>query len=362
MCAAGGFFMKAFIKKNIITIVGICISLCVVGYFCISTGLDSLADTILSLDLNMLAIAVLCMFLYWLLESVTLHLMIRHIYRGRKFSRTFRVAMIGQLYNAITPFASGGQPMQIYEMTVNDGMDAGKASAVIARRSLIFQFCVTVFSVASIIYGYSFFATNIPRFSILTIIGVGLNLIYLTVLVMLAESPKLTRSISNGVIRLLSKMRILKNPQNTRDKVEEQLKLFRAGNKLYDKSYVMQILNVVLTLVQLLFYFLVPYFIYRSFRLEGASVLLMTAASAYVYAISSLIPLPGGSGAAEGSFYLLFTLFFTAATLSSGMLLWRIITYYLCFVGGLIAMSVVKKKNTSEKKAVRSSRKDQDAA
>lgn len=202
--------MKAFLKKNLITIIGCVISLCVVGYFCISTGLDTLVKTILSLDVKLLLLAVLCMLMYWFLESVSLHLMIRHIHSGRSFSRTVRVAMIGQLYNAITPFASGGQPMQIYEMTVNDGIDAGKASAIIARRSLVFQFCVTLFSVVSIIYGYSFFSANIPQFSILTIIGVGLNLIYLAILIMLAENPRLTRSLSNGVIRLLTKLHILK--------------------------------------------------------------------------------------------------------------------------------------------------------
>ena len=80
-------------------------------------------------------------------------------------------------------------------------------------------------------------------------------------------------------------------------------------------------------------YFLVPYCIGRSFGIDF-SIFDMLCAEAYVQMISSLVPLPGGSGAAEYCFSVFFGTYFTAETIKTAILLWRTITYY-----GTIAIS-----------------------
>ena len=40
------------------------------------------------------------------------------------------VALVGQYYNAATPFASGGQPVQVYYMS-RFGVSAGNSSSVL---------------------------------------------------------------------------------------------------------------------------------------------------------------------------------------------------------------------------------------
>ena len=69
--------------------------------------------------------------------------------------------------------------------------------------------------------------------------------------------------------------------------------------------------------------------IYRSFNLTGANPADMITAQAFVTMVSSFMPLPGGSGAAEGSFYVFFKLFFTENIIKSAILIWRIITYFM---------------------------------
>ena len=60
--------------------------------------------------------------------------------------------------------------------------------------------------------------------------------------------------------------------------------------------------------------------------------------------ITSFIPLPGGSGGAEGGFFVLFTPFFKDSTLL-GLLLWRSITFFSCLVvGGAVTLLVEKKE------------------
>lgn len=51
------------------------------------------------------------MVVYWVLESTELHLALKRFSPQQAPCDTFRATMIGQFFNCITPFASGGQPM-----------------------------------------------------------------------------------------------------------------------------------------------------------------------------------------------------------------------------------------------------------
>ena len=86
------------------------------------------------------------------------------------------------------------------------------------------------------------------------------------------------------------------------------------------------LLTVVITMLQLAFFYLVPYFLMLAFGQYDVDFFSVMAASAFVQLLSSAVPLPGGTGGAEGGFALFLGHFFgTAAT--AGYLLWRLITF-----------------------------------
>jgi uncharacterized protein (TIRG00374 family) len=61
--------------------------------------------------------------------------------------------------------------------------------------------------------------------------------------------------------------------------------------------------------------------------------------------ITSFVPVPGASGAAEGGFYLFFKNFFSPSTLAGAVIMWRIMTYYMnIFIGAPFALKNPKKK------------------
>lgn len=333
-----------WLKKNIITIAGTAISLGIVAYFCLTTGVDTFVQSFSKLSPLWLVAAIVAMVLYWLFEALALHVLVHHIYPKRRFLRSFRIAMVGQLYNAITPFASGGQPMQLYEMTVNDGMSMGSASSVMTRKCLVFQMGVTVFSLVALVFAYSFFARNISGFLVVTGLGLLINLIYLGALLLLAYNQKLTTRLTNGFVKLFKKLRLIKNPATIQERVNNQLKLFHESSTMFANGRAVVALSYVFTFLQLCCYFLIPYCVYRAFGLAGAPVFMMVAAAAYVYMVSAFMPLPGGSGAAESSFYMLFLLFFSNSVIAPAMLLWRTITYYSCLIAGAATMAAVKDK------------------
>ena len=95
---------------------------------------------------------------------------------------------------------------------------------------------------------------------------------------------------------------------------------------------------ILLTFFQLTCYFLVPYCLYRGFGLTNVSIVDIIAATAFVLMVTSFIPLPGGSGGAEGGFYIIFGMFFIGKYIVPAILVWRIITYYMWMVIGGVWM------------------------
>ena len=94
--------------------------------------------------------------------------------------------------------------------------------------------------------------------------------------------------------------------------------------------------------------FLVPYCIAMSFHIPDLNIFDLLCAQAYVNMVSSLVPLPGGSGAAEYCFSTFFMAYISAETMKSAILIWRTITYYGTIMISMPFSGVGKKKKISE--------------
>ncbi|MDR2903589.1 MAG: flippase-like domain-containing protein, partial [Clostridiales bacterium] len=70
--------------------------------------------------------------------------------------------------------------------------------------------------------------------------------------------------------------------------------------------------------------------------------------------ITAFVPIPGAAGAAEGSFYLFFAIFFGESLLLSAVLIWRVITYYSCIAAGTcISFAMISAEKRQKLKAQR---------
>lgn len=336
--------MKKFLKKQWLNILGLSVSVFILVYFCATNGIGALVQCFTSLNTIWLVAALACLVFYWLFEAGSLHVLIRYIYPKMTFPHSFRLSMIGLFYSALTPFSTGGQPMELYEMTSKYGMNGAYSCSILTRKAIVFQSVATLAGVLAFIFGYGFFRTNVPQFSFITIIGLALNLTFLGALIVLSRSSKLTHKFCGWIVPLLAKCRIIKDPEKTLAKVDAQLRIYHDSSALFSRASKVKTVSSFYAVTEFAFYFLIPYCIYRSFGLVGAQLFMMVYAAAYVTMISAFIPLPGGSGGAEGSFYMLFVLFFTSGTIAPAMLLWRFITYYSCIIAGSVVISTCNKR------------------
>ena len=98
-------------------------------FYLASSGqsLESLWQQLKTLNGFFLGVAFLLMVLYWLLEAGVLHSITVFLHGGQKFLGSFKTTMIGQFFNSVTPFATGGQPAQLVNM-IQAGVPASGAS------------------------------------------------------------------------------------------------------------------------------------------------------------------------------------------------------------------------------------------
>ena len=83
----------------------------------------------------------------------------------------------------------------------------------------------------------------------------------------------------------------------------------------------------------------VPFFIYSAFNGFDINMYLQLLSISFIIELAcNIIPLPGGSGMAELSFYAIFATLFAEGQLFWALLLWRFINYYLYLIIGICIM------------------------
>ena len=317
-------------KKMIFNIFVILISIIFLVYFCISeNGLIDLLKNAMEFNKGWLTVALFFHILNIVIDAYLVHRFTCSTGKKYPFKYAFKTSMVGQFFSAITPGASGGQPMQIYSMR-KQGIDTGHSTSALVQKFLVYQTSITVYGAISILLKKRMFLGQVsPLAHWMSSFGFISQSLVIILLFLFSFNRSITYKIIRTVFVWLEKFKLIKNVDEKISNVETQLNYFHSNNKDLYKNRKLVLEVYALTVFQLTCMFVVPYFIYRSFNLYGAKMSDMIAAQSFVTMASAFIPLPGGSGAAEGSFFAFFSMFFTESTIKSAVLLWRVMTYFL---------------------------------
>ncbi len=312
-------------------------------------GIESFIEVFSHTNFAWLLCGALLMVLYWTLESCALHVAVLSVHKRFYFGRTLKATILGQYYNCITPSASGGQPMQAYYM-YNSGMPVGSASSALLVRFIVFQCVLTVYSAVILIFRYPFFAEKIHGFSALVFIGFTVNTVIVLFMLGVAFAPKTVLRFFRFCVRVLSRIRLIKNKKEMLDRVELEVDKFYISLKAMKCNLWAIVKTAIFSFLQMTVYFLVPLFVIYALGVS-ADPFLVVSCSACVLMISSFVPLPGAAGGAEGSFLVFFGLFDLGNKISAAILLWRILTFYMPIIVGMFFAQKIGGAREREEKA-----------
>ncbi len=291
------------------------------------------------------------MVVYWVFESLGLHLAVSRFVPTQNPGDTFCATMIGQFFNCITPFSSGGQPMQAWYL-VKKGVLLSFASCSLLIKFIVYQFVLTIYSALTLLLCFKSFAGRISSIGWLIFVGFGVNLLVITGLLCLGFLRRPTEKVLYGSVSLLKKVKLISEQaaSKAKERIQKELMEFYEGFAQIRQDIGGILAMSALTAVQLTAFFLIPLCIFYAFGLGKADVLLMICAGAFVLNFTSFIPLPGAAAGAEIGFHTIFSIFFPTHILSVAILFWRLLTFYLpiCVGGCFTATAGVWRKNKKQ--------------
>ena len=217
-----------------------------------------------------------------------------------------------------------------------NGIPAGTSGSILMIKFIIHQATLTFCSILVLALKFNYFNSRISNFLYFCVFGFVVNTLIILFALLFSVNRKVTGNIMAFLLKILNKVRLVKDAENTLITLENELMSFHDNSAFIAKHIGMCIVASVLTFIQWVFYYAIPYCIYRSFGLNTVDIFSMISAQVFLLMFMSFIPLPGAAGGAEGGFYMIFGKFFPSDTIIAAIFLWRIITYYSCIAAGSI--------------------------
>lgn len=282
-------------------------------------------------------------FLVLIFESLAFHQILKSYKDDYRYKSTFNLTLITKFFNGITPFSTGGQPMQVYYLN-KDGFRLTKATNAIMQNFILYQTSLITIGIISILLNqkYNYFADS-PLLRQLVTIGFLINTLVMVFLFIISFSNKFNKFFIERGIDFLTKIGIIKDKEKTKEKWIERCNDFHKGATFIKEHKNLCFKGFMYNILALICYYAIAYFVAKALSMD-ASILIIPSivASSYVLIIGAFVPIPGASGGIEFGFLQFFGNFITGSILSATLLVWRAITYYIPMILGGIVMNLRK--------------------
>lgn len=279
-------------------------------------------------------VGIICMLGYLILEGINIRRTLKTLNENITFNQSIKYSLIGFFFSSITPAASGGQPMQVYFMH-KDNLSVAKSTLALLINLSSMQIITISFAFISLIYNYQYLNKALIIFFI---IGILLNISALALLIIGICSKRLSKSLINFAIKILSLLKI-KKIEEKREKLEKELEKYQYSAKYIKSNPKLIIKTILTTAIQFILYYSVSYWTYRSLGMNQENILKVISMQAIVFATVSGIPSPGAVGVSEGAFIQIFGNIYPANMINSATLLSRGISFYLfVIVSGIVVL------------------------
>ena len=313
--------------------------------------------TMQNANLKDLGIAIACLILYTLIWPFSLCLIAKAKNLKHHFIDSYLIGYTEHFFNGITPFSTGGQPIQIYLYTKRK-ITAAESTGLILTNFVAYMIATNVFAIAALVFYGKFSANFTP--STVWMVGLGFAMNFFTLVFMiLMATCKFIRDFFKKILLSLCKIKFL---GKFLTKLVPIFDNYCANAQTASKeifSHVWSFIGAILIRgLALVFYYAIPFFILRSLDVSLAWNMLPLIMLASAFAITTMVwvPTPGGTGGIEIAFTTIFTTFagVTASIGSAGMLIWRGITYYFLMLISAISYIIfeIKVKHNRKKESV----------
>lgn len=297
---------------------------------------QKIGDRIQQFHMGWLAMGLAGVLGFWLIQGGVLKYCTHFMGDKVSYWRNLKVTIIGEYYSAITPFSTGGQPMQMAYYK-RYGIGLAKSSCLLSIRFIGYISSLCMFYIFMMIFNGSALYEQYTAVFWLTTLGFVFNIGSVIFIIVLLINKNLVLRIGNWVIRFLVRFKLFRKKEEAmRNKFTKGVDDFSAAGQYLRHHAVKCALVILLSILSIMCLYSVSYFIYRAMGFHEYGYLDLFTMQTFLYLAVAFVPTPGAIGASEGGFYLFFGVFFPQNLLYLAMFLWRLFTYYLNLIAGAV--------------------------
>ena len=337
--------MKKNLKKTVKNLI-IFLLIIFITFFIIFKDQDftELPNILSNLNKKFVLIAILSMACYFVCDAINIGRALKKLGETSSFVKNIKYSLIGFFFSSVTPAASGGQPMQVYYMK-KDGISIANSTLTFLINLSCMQIATISLAIVCVIFNGGIMN---PVLWGCFAVGIFLNCMALSLLVISINSKRVTRWLIQIVIRILKFFKV-KNIESKKNRLEKELEKYQTSAIYIKSNKNLLIKTLMTTYVQFLCYYSVTYWIYRAFGLTQYNAIKIISMQAILFATVSGIPSPGAVGVSEGGFIELFKNVYSKQEIGSAMLINRGVNFYLFVILSSIVVLICSIQDKKEK-------------
>ena len=236
-------------------------------------------------------------------------------------------SFVGFFFSCVTPSASGGQPMQAWFMT-RDGVPVQLSTLAMLIVTINYKSVLLIYGFALIIFKppgiYGMLSGAMPWIYI----GLFFNFMIVWFMITLAIKPKFAETIVMWIFSQLSKIFKKRKFYIIEKKAERAMSdyVVRSKNLMKHKTLMLKVL--VITFIQRTILFFTTYLVIVSFGFTDIGPGTATWLQGLISLSVDMLPLPGGMGASEHIFNLIFRPVLGSNLTTPALIVSRGLAYY----------------------------------
>lgn len=330
-------------KRNTIILLIICL---IVLYFVVKDDFVEIMDHLILANKWLILLSVLLIFGYWFLRSLALYIVVKKYKKNIKYSKMFHQILITQFFNGITPFATGGEPMQVY-MLKKSGVKVAQATNIIVQEFIMYQIALITIGLICLILNFAFDICQVsPFLGNLILLGFIINIAIGLISIFISFSKKFSKFIVKISLKIGVKLKLIKNVEKTTEIWNEKVEEYNESGTMLKEDKKLFFTCVLVNFAALFIFYLIPFFVFLSLG-YNVGIMQVIVSSAFILLVGNFVPIPGGSGGIEFAFLEFFKnvlpfMDARSAILKSALIIWRGITYFFGMIVGGVAFGLFK--------------------
>lgn len=330
--------------KKVANIIVLALVTCLVLYFSLKDNFNTIINEIINVNIFWLVISFLLAISFWFFKAIATTRIANIFKKDYSIKQGMRLVLETNFFHAITPFAVGGQPYEIYSLKKSK-LKITEATNVSIVNFIVYQIALVLLGIIAIVYNHHFvLLKENDLLKNLVVVGFLVNFIVIVALFLLTCTKKINKILMKFIIKVLNKIHIVKNKDEKIKQFNEYLNEFHQGAKilLHDKKLFIKLIFV--HFIGLISSYLIPLTLTYAMGISSYTGIEAIVLSSYVMLIGAFVPIPGGTGGLEYGFMTFYGSFIKGSKLNAIMLLWRFITYYFAMILGAILLGIRKKE------------------